>query len=310
MQSCPSLQRQQLRLPRTRTRTKIRRQGSATRRRTVSRANRGTLKIKRISLTPRGRAGNRVAFDLIGLFTNTLAIQLLTVVIIIILTYLVVRFYRIIITRIAGTVPSGLIASLQQIGSWAIWVLGVIIVLNTLDVPILLLLVLLFLGGLTMITAYRHILTDMAASQFVSTYQPFKVGEWIEVQDYYGRVIERNLIQTKILTPDNEIVIIPNSTLLRRSVINRTRSGALRIQIPVVVSTEIDLAKIQDQLLHIAEDIKVDLLPDTTPQVRVTQVTPQETQLVLLLQIANPAKRDQIISEVQKKFYELLSKRN
>ena len=251
-----------------------------------------------------------MAFDLIGLFTNTLAIQLLTVVIIIILTYLVVRFYRIIITRIAGTVPSGLIASLQQIGSWAIWVLGVIIVLNTLDVPILLLLVLLFLGGLTMITAYRHILTDMAASQFVSTYQPFKVGEWIEVQDYYGRVIERNLIQTKILTPDNEIVIIPNSTLLRRSVINRTRSGALRIQIPVVVSTEIDLAKIEDQLLHIAEDIKVDLLPDTTPQVRVTQVTPQETQLVLLLQIANPAKRDQIISEVQKKFYELLSKRN
>jgi len=251
-----------------------------------------------------------VAFDLVGLFTSPLSVQLLTVVLIIILTYLVVRFYRIIITRIAGTVPSGLVASLQQIGSWAIWVLGVIIILNTLNVSILLLLVLLFLGGLTMITAYRHILTDMAASQFVSTYQPFKVGEWIEVQDYYGRVIERNLIQTKILTPDNEIVIIPNSTLLKRSVINRTRSGALRIQIPVVVSTEIDLAKIEDQLLHIAEEMKVDLLPDTTPQVRVTQVTPQETQLVLLLQIANPAKRDQIISGVQKKFYELLSKRN
>jgi small conductance mechanosensitive channel len=251
-----------------------------------------------------------VAFDLVGLFTSPLSVQLLTVVLIIILTYLVVRFYRIIITRIAGTVPSGLVASLQQIGSWAIWVLGVIIILNTLNVSILLLLVLLFLGGLTMITAYRHILTDMAASQFVSTYQPFKVGEWIEVQDYYGRVIERNLIQTKILTPDNEIVIIPNSTLLKRSVINRTRSGALRVQIPVVVSTEIDLAKIEDQLLHIAEEMKVDLLPDTTPQVRVTQVTPQETRLVLLLQIANPAKRDQIISGVQKKFYELLSKRN
>ena len=251
-----------------------------------------------------------MAFDLVGLVTSPLSVQLLTVVLIIILTYLVVRFYRIIITRVAGTVPSGLVASLQQIGSWAIWVLGVIIILNTLDVPILLLLVLLFLGGLTMITAYRHILTDMAASQFVSTYQPFKVGEWIEVQEYYGRVIERNLIQTKILTPDNEIVIIPNSTLLKRSVINRTRSGALRVQIPVVVSTAIDLAKIEDQLLHIAEEMKVDLLPDTTPQVRVTQVTPQETQLLLLLQIANPAKRDQVISEVQKKFYELLSKRN
>ena len=130
------------------------------------------------------------------------------------------------------------------------------------------------------------------------------------MKDYYGRVIERNLIQTKILTPDNEIVVIPNSTLLRNSVVNRTRSGALRIQIPVAVGTEIDLKEIEDRLLQIAADMKVDLLPDTTPQVRVTQVTPQETRLILLLQIANPAKRDQIVSDVQKRFYELLSKRN
>ena len=251
-----------------------------------------------------------MAFDLIGIFTSPLIEQLLTVVLIIILTYLVVRFYRIIITRIAGTVPSGLVASLQQIGSWAIWILGVIIILNTLNVSILLLLLLLFLGGLTMIMAYRHILTDMAASQFVSTYQPFKVGEWIEVQDHYGRVIERNLIQTKILTADNEIVIIPNSTLLRRTVVNRTRSGALRIQIQVVIGTKIDLKEIEEQLLQIAEDMKVDLIADTTPQVRVTEVTPQEARLVLIVQIANPAKRDQIVSNVQKKFYELLSKAN
>src|SRR5437667_6977064 len=244
------------------------------------------------------------------LLTSSFAISLLQVVVTLLITFLVVRFYRIIIQRAAGSVPSGLVASLQQIGSWAIWILGIIIVLSQLSVAINVLLLILFLGGVAIIVAYRNILTDMAASQFVSTYQPFKVGEWIEVQDHYGRVIERNLIQTKILTPDNEIVIVPNSTLLKRSVVNRTRSGALRIQIPVAVSTEIDLAKIQDQLLHIAEDIKVDLLPDTIPQVRVTQVTPQETQLVLLLQIANPAKRDQIISEVQKKFYELLSKRN
>src|SRR6266581_4470403 len=240
------------------------------------------------------------------LLTSNYAIGLYTLLI----TFLVVRFYRVIIRRAAGSVPSGLVASLQQIGSWAIWIFGIIIVLNQLNVAINVLLLILFLGGVAIIVAYRNILTDMAASQFISTYQPFKVGEWIEVQDHYGRVIERNLIQTKILTPDNEIVIVPNSTLLKRSVINRSRSGALRIQIPVAVSTEIDLTKIEDQLLHIAEGRKVDLLPDTTPQVRVTQVTPQETQLVLLLQIANPAKRDQIISEVQKKFYELLSKRN
>lgn len=249
-----------------------------------------------------------MAFDIISLLTSPLAIQLLQVVVIFILTYLAVRLYRIIITRIVGSVPSGLVASLQQIGSWAIWILGVIIILNTLDVSILLLLVLLSLGGFAMIMAYRNILTDMAASQFVSTYQPFKVGEWIEVQDHYGRVIERNLIQTRILTSDNEIVVIPNSVLLKKSIINRTRSGGLRIQIPVTVETKKDLKEIEDKLMQIGDAMKVDLLPDSQPQVRVTQVTPDETRLVLLLQVANPAKRDQIISDVQKNFYELLLK--
>lgn len=247
-----------------------------------------------------------MAFDL-SFFTSPLAIQIITVVIIVVLTYLAVRLYRIVITRFSGTIPSGLVASLQQIGSWAIWILGVIIVLNTLNVSIALLLLLLFLGGVTMIVAYRNVLTDMAASQFVSTYQPFKVGEWIEVQDHYGRVIERNLVQTKILTPDNEIVVIPNSTLLSQSIVNRSRSGGLRVQIPVTVETKINLKKIEEYLLAIAADMKVDLLPDSTPQVRVTQVSPTETSLLLLLQIANPAKRDQIVSDVQKRFYELLS---
>ena len=247
-----------------------------------------------------------MAVDL-SFFTSPLAVQIISVVIIVVLTYLAVRLYRIIITRLSGNIPSGLVASLQQIGSWAIWILGVIIVLNTLNVSIALLLLLLFLGGVTMIVAYRNVLTDMAASQFVSTYQPFKVGEWIEVQDHYGRVIERNLVQTKILTPDNEIVVIPNSALLSQSIVNRSRSGGLRIQIPVTVETKTNLKKIEEYLLGIAADMKVDLLPDSTPQVRVTQVSPAETNLLLLLQIANPAKRDQIVSDVQKKFYELLS---
>jgi hypothetical protein len=35
-------------------------------------------------------------------------------------------------------------------------------------------------------------------------------------------------------------------------------------------------------------------------------VTSQQAHLVLILRITNPAKRDQLISDVQEKFYELL----
>ena len=238
--------------------------------------------------------------------TSPLAISLIQVAVTVLITFLIVRLYRIIIQRAAGSVPSGLLSSLQQIGSWAIWILGSIIVLSQLDVPINMLLLILFLGGSALIVAYRNILTDMAASQFISTYQSFKVGEWIQVQDYYGRVVERNLIQTKILTSDNEIVVVPNSTLLRRSVVNRSRSGGLRVQVPVTVDGKFDLKEVEKNLLDIGQEMKTDLVTDAPPQVRVTQVTSQKANLVLMLRITNPAKRDQLISDVQERFYERL----
>jgi len=239
--------------------------------------------------------------------TTSTAIQIYYAVATLLVTFLVVRLYRSLIHRASGSVPSGLVANLQQIGSWAVWVLGLVVALSFLDVPINLLLLILFLGGAAIIVAYRNILTDMAASQFISTYQSFKVGEWIEVTNYYGRVVERNLIQTKILTSDNEIVVVPNSTLLKRSVVNRSRSGGLRVQIPVTVDSKFDLKTVEKNLLDIGQELKTDLVPDAPPQVRVRKVTSEQADLVLMLRITNPAKRDQLISDVQEKFYELLS---
>ncbi len=234
------------------------------------------------------------------------ATSIIQVAIIVIITFLIVRLYRTIVRRLGGTMPVGLVASLQQIGSWAIWVIGFLVVLSQITVNTQVLLLILFLGGSAIIIAYRNILTDLAASQFISSYQSFKVGEWIEVQDNYGRVIERNLLHTRILTPDNEIVIIPNSILLKRSVINRTRSGGLRVQIPILVRKGLNLKDMEQRLLEVGATVKIDLVPDSSPQFRVTKITPDGAQVVLILQIANPAKRDQIMSEIERQVYELL----
>src|SRR5256885_6139468 len=100
------------------------------------------------------------------LLTSSFAISLLQVVVTLLITFLVVRFYRIIIQRAAGAVPSGLVASLQQIGSWAIWILGIIIFLSQLAVAINVLLLIFFLAGAAIIVAFMKILSDSAASEF------------------------------------------------------------------------------------------------------------------------------------------------
>ncbi len=239
-----------------------------------------------------------------------LTLDILQVVIILLLTYVVVRVFRVAVRRAGGQVPSGLVASLQQIGAWAIWIVGIVVILAQLQVNTSILLLVLGLGGLAVIVAYQGILGDIGAAQFISNYQAFKVGEWIQVEHHYGRVVERNLIHTKLLTPDNEVVIIPNSLLLKNSVVNRTRSGGLRVQVPVFVRAGTDLKTVEEKLVVIGEELKVDLVPDSAPSVRVLELNNDGARLVLILHIANPAKRDQVISDVQRRVYELLPDMN
>ncbi len=217
-----------------------------------------------------------------------LTLDILQVVIILLLTYVVVRVFRVAVRRAGGQVPSGLVASLQQIGAWAIWIVGIVVILAQLQVNTSILLLVLGLGGLAVIVAYQGILGDIGAAQFISNYQAFKVGE----------------------SPDNEVVIIPNSLLLKNSVVNRTRSGGLRVQVPVFVRAGTDLKTVEEKLVVIGEELKVDLVPDSAPSVRVLELNNDGARLVLILHIANPAKRDQVISDVQRRVYELLPDMN
>ncbi len=235
-----------------------------------------------------------------------LAVTAISPFIVLAVTFIVVRVYQTIVRRFRGRIPSGLVASFQQYGSWVIWTLGIIVALSMLNVPIELLLLIVGLGGAAVIIAYHGIFSEIVSSQFISTYQPVKVGEWIEVQNHYGRVIEMDLIETTLLTPNNEIVFIPNSTLMKQSIVNRSRSGSFRLQVPVTVKRGLDLAELEEHLLEVARGMNVDLAPDSTPEVRIVELNSEHVRMELLIEIANPAKRDLIVSEVQKRVYRLL----
>src|SRR5437899_10943808 len=148
---------------------------------------------------------------------TNLGIRVLTVAIVIAGTWLTIRGYRSGVRRLGRTMHPRLVGLVQQFGSWAIWTVVVIILLSYLAVNIELLLLVIGLGSLAMLLAYEDVLRDAAASQFISIYQPFKVGEWIKTKDHYGLVIEIDLIHTKLAKPDEEIVDIPKSNRVKKS---------------------------------------------------------------------------------------------
>ncbi|MBW6459221.1 MAG: mechanosensitive ion channel family protein [Bacteroidales bacterium] len=74
--------------------------------------------------------------------------------------------------------------------------------------------------------------------------RPFQVGDKIEAGKYYGEVIEIGLRATRIVTPDDSTVTIPNMELMNSSVSN-VNTGELNCQVvaeiilPINVDTQL-----------------------------------------------------------------------
>ena len=73
--------------------------------------------------------------------------------------------------------------------------------------------------------------------------RPFQVGDKIEIGDHYGEVIKIGLRSTRIVTPDDSTVSIPNGEVMSKSVSN-TNYGepscqvVAEVYLPITVDTE------------------------------------------------------------------------
>lgn len=70
--------------------------------------------------------------------------------------------------------------------------------------------------------------------------RPFQVGDKIEAGKYYGEVIQIGLRATRIVTPDDSTVSVPNMELMNTSVSN-ANSGELNCQVVAEIYLPIDV---------------------------------------------------------------------
>ena len=70
--------------------------------------------------------------------------------------------------------------------------------------------------------------------------RPFKVGDKIQVGENYGEVLSIGLRATRIVTPDDSIVVVPNMELMNTSISN-SNSGELYCQVVAKIMLPIDI---------------------------------------------------------------------
>jgi small-conductance mechanosensitive channel/CRP-like cAMP-binding protein len=116
--------------------------------------------------------------------------------------------------------------------------------------------------------ALQDILGNVISGVALHIERPFQVGDWVEVADQRGEVVEMSWRATRIRTLENNYVVIPNSNIAKERITNyKAPSPVLAQYLRVGTSYEAPPHKVKRAILEIAAQTS-GVLKEPPPQVR------------------------------------------
>ncbi|TCP28175.1 small conductance mechanosensitive channel [Tenacibaculum skagerrakense] len=106
-------------------------------------------------------------------------------------------------------------------------------------------------AGLAVGMALQGSLSNFAGGALIMIFRPFKVGDYIEAQGHQGSVKEIQIFTTKLNTPDNKEVILPNGALSNGAITNYSSEDKRRVDITFGVSYDADIKETKDVLYNV-----------------------------------------------------------
>lgn len=155
--------------------------------------------------------------------------------------------------------------------SWALKILLIITILGILGIPTTSFAAIIAAAGLAIGLALQGSLGNFAGGVLLLIFKPFKIGDLIEAQGELGVVKEIEIFTTKILTPTNKEVIIPNGTLSNGNITNYSTEGKLRVDLTIGVSYDADIKQTKEVLMNVLTS-NPKVLQDPAPSVNVSNL--------------------------------------
>lgn len=97
--------------------------------------------------------------------------------------------------------------------------------------------------------ALQNMLANVLGGFALLTTHPFHSGDYVEIGSQSGTVVEIGMTYTRLTTPDNKVVAIPNSTVLASNVVNYSANDTRRVELPVSASYDAPVQKVIDALV-------------------------------------------------------------
>lgn len=124
-------------------------------------------------------------------------------------------------------------------------------------------------AGVCIGLAVNGAVSNLAGGVMLIVTRPFKIDDYIEVLGHSGTVEEIRITQTKLRTPDNKVVYIPNGSLSNAEIINYSEKDIRRVDNTFSIAYDCDFEKAKEIINNICLEHQL-VLKDPAPFVRVS----------------------------------------
>ncbi len=196
---------------------------------------------------------------------------------------IVARIVRRIFRRIVGRVPNLsklLQAFIVMVVYWLVMAFGLMIVLSALGIDISPVFAL--IGGASFILAFafQDTLGNLAAGLMIMINRPFDEGDFVDIGGTAGTVKSVSVVATTVTTPDNQVIVIPNSKVWGNIITNVTSSPTRRVDLTFGIGYDDSIETAQKVLEDVVSAHPL-VMKEPAPVIRVNELADSSVNFVV-----------------------------
>lgn len=220
-----------------------------------------------------------------------------------------IRFLRKVASKTKSNVDDSLLSLLNSVMNVALVVIALLYILEMWGIEITPLLAGLGIAGLAVALALQPVLSNIFSGASMVLDSSIRVGDLVYLdQNTKGKILKVGLRSTRILTFDNELIIIPNSKLAESAIQNVALPSPIsRAVVPFNVAYGSDIDKVKRVVLKEIKSIK-NVLEEPEPMVRFIEMGDSSLNFKAYFYVNTFDNRFPAIDEANTKIYNALNK--
>ncbi|MGB0806316.1 MAG: mechanosensitive ion channel family protein [Salibacteraceae bacterium] len=147
---------------------------------------------------------------------------------------------------------------IQNLISWTLKFALFILVADQVGIDTMSFMAIFGAAGLAIGLALQGTLSNFASGVMLLIFRPFKVGDFVDVAGHMGTAEEIGIFVTALRSPENRLIIIPNSAVGSGSLTNYSNADKVQVRIAVGIAYDADIKQAREVILAgIKQDTRV-----------------------------------------------------